>query len=156
MLQAELQKEKEDAIRDFLDQIEEFKYSAATNEFEQTECVICMEAFKEGKMIKRIPNCRHFFHPDCIMQWFESKSQEDEQRCPQCNVVLKTSEMRAAKARNLVMLRQLPGNLDFYAEGKKDGTINLKGMGGKNQSGRVVQTPMKRSSKLDSTGHNQT
>ena len=78
MLQAELQKEKEQAIKDFQDQIEEFMYTADTNEFDQDDCVICMEPFKEGKTIKRIPNCRHFFHPDCIMQWFESKQQEEE------------------------------------------------------------------------------
>lgn len=73
MLQAELQREKDEALKDFLNQIEEHKYSGGCNEFDQQDCVICMEAFKEGKKVKRIPNCRHFFHPECIMQWFESK-----------------------------------------------------------------------------------
>ena len=121
MLQAELRKEKEDAMRDFLNQIEEYDYTKATNEFDMIDCVICMEPFREGAKIKRIPNCRHFFHPECIAQWFESKSQEDEQRCPQCNIVLKTSEMRVAKAKNMVVLQQVPGNLDFYSETKQTG-----------------------------------
>ena len=75
-------------------------YNSGCNEYDQEDCVICMEAFKEGKKVKRIPNCRHFFHSDCIMKWFESKCQEDEQRCPSCNIVLKTSEMRKAKEKN--------------------------------------------------------
>ena len=48
----------------------------------------------------RIPTCKHFFHPICLKKWFESKAQEDEQRCPQCNSVLKTEAMRRAKAEN--------------------------------------------------------
>ena len=62
-------------MEDFLEQIEEMKYTQSLNEFDNDDCVICMEPFKEGKKIKRIPNCRHFFHPKCIDEWFKSKSQ---------------------------------------------------------------------------------
>ena len=65
-------------MKDFLNQIEDWKYTKASNEFDIEDCVICMEPFKEGKMTKRIPNCRHFFHADCISEWFKSKTQEDE------------------------------------------------------------------------------
>ena len=51
-------------------------------------------------MVQRIPTCKHCFHPDCLRKWFTSKTQEDEQRCPQCNQVLKSFEMKAAKEKN--------------------------------------------------------
>ena len=54
----------------------------ASNEFQMTECIICIDNFNQGQNILRIPTCRHFFHPDCLKNWFQSKVQEDEQRCP--------------------------------------------------------------------------
>lgn len=54
----------------------------------------------DGQMMQRVPTCKHMFHPNCLKEWFTSKAQADEQRCPQCNQVLKTTEMKAAKAKN--------------------------------------------------------
>ena len=61
-----------------------------------------MDTFNEKETLKRIPTCRHFFHAHCVDEWFKSKVQEEEQRCPQCNVVLTTAEMKKARESNRV------------------------------------------------------
>ena len=38
-----------------------------------TECVICMEEFKNGDRVLKIPTCKHFFHYECGKKWFDSK-----------------------------------------------------------------------------------
>ena len=72
-------------VKQFMDSLETFDYNDSLNEFDQKDCVICMETFDEGVKINRIPTCRHHFHEQCTIKWFESKTQEEEQRCPQCN-----------------------------------------------------------------------
>eukprot|EP00467_Chlorarachnion_reptans_P015684 CAMPEP_0114517688 /NCGR_PEP_ID=MMETSP0109-20121206/18032_1 /TAXON_ID=29199 /ORGANISM="Chlorarachnion reptans, Strain CCCM449" /LENGTH=388 /DNA_ID=CAMNT_0001698235 /DNA_START=12 /DNA_END=1178 /DNA_ORIENTATION=+ len=42
------------------------------------ECVICMEELAENERIKVLP-CRHGFHPECILPWFEKSG-----ACPIC------------------------------------------------------------------------
>lgn len=37
----------------------------ANDEFGLGECAICMEEFKIGSVVDRIPLCKHFFHPEC-------------------------------------------------------------------------------------------
>ncbi|XP_023536459.1 NEP1-interacting protein-like 2 [Cucurbita pepo subsp. pepo] len=32
-------------------------------------CPICLEEFEDGEFGRRLPNCDHFFHVDCIDQW---------------------------------------------------------------------------------------
>jgi len=59
-----------------------------------------MEKFEEGEEVHRIPVCRHIFNKECLKSWFDSKVQEDEQRCPQCNIILKTAEMQKKRLEN--------------------------------------------------------
>ena len=61
----------------FLSAIEDARFNE-DNEFQILECVICLESFKNGQRIKRIPTCKHFFHPECSDKWFKSKFMEDE------------------------------------------------------------------------------
>lgn len=68
-------------MKEFLNALEESTFTY-NNEFGTNDCVVCLENFLEGHAIKRIPTCRHFFHPHCCAKWFESKIDEDEQRCP--------------------------------------------------------------------------
>lgn len=84
----------------FMNELELVRFDPKNNEFSTTECVICMEAFKPDEIISRIPVCRHFFHENHIREWFERNQAEDEQRCPQCNVTLKTKNMRDKKRQN--------------------------------------------------------
>ena len=80
----------------FLDSLEDAKYNPK-NDFGITDCVVCLEKFVKDEDIKRIPTCKHFFHPKCCDNWFLLKEDETEQKCPQCNLVLKTKEMQALK-----------------------------------------------------------
>lgn len=84
---------KQQNAREFIEQLEELHYTTNTKVLkfaEISDCVICIDPFLDHQKILRIPTCKHFFHPDCLKKWFESKAQEEEQRCPQCNTVLKT------------------------------------------------------------------
>lgn len=51
--------------------MEEVKFKN-DNEFATKECIICIDEFTEGQKLARIPNCRHFFHKDCVKDWLES------------------------------------------------------------------------------------
>jgi hypothetical protein len=55
------------------------------NEFNLSECVICMETFTKGENVRQIPSCRHIFHPDCIMMWLKAQQSYEIQKCPVCN-----------------------------------------------------------------------
>lgn len=85
---------------EFIGAIEDDVFDGAVPLYNIRDCIICMEPFQDGEAIQRIPNCQHAFHSGCLRKWFTSKSQEDEQRCPQCNIVLKTESMKAAKLAN--------------------------------------------------------
>ena len=62
-----------------------YKKNKDVDEFGTSECVICMEEFKNGTEIRKIPSCRHIFHSECIMKWLSGTNQMDQQRCPMCN-----------------------------------------------------------------------
>ena len=42
------------------------------NEFNLTDCVICMDKFENGDNVRQLPSCRHIFHPDCIIKWLKA------------------------------------------------------------------------------------
>eukprot|EP00762_Andalucia_godoyi_P000127 ANDGO_02349.mRNA.1 E3 ubiquitin-protein ligase SDIR1 len=46
----------------------------------ERECVICLEHFKEGDLVRSLP-CMHQFHKDCVDQWFTQQG-----RCPTCKL----------------------------------------------------------------------
>lgn len=64
-------------MKEFLSAIEDLPFSKDMDEFSTEECVICLEKFEDNEMIKRIPTCRHFFHPTCIEAWYKGKVMED-------------------------------------------------------------------------------
>ena len=43
-----------------------------------TECIICMDAFTKGQVVRKLSTCKHIFHPDCLMTWLKSEKQIDE------------------------------------------------------------------------------
>ncbi|KAE8714630.1 RING-H2 finger protein ATL1 [Hibiscus syriacus] len=43
------------------------------------ECAVCLNEFKEDEKLRRIPNCSHVFHIDCIDVWLQSNA-----NCPLC------------------------------------------------------------------------
>lgn len=44
-----------------------------------TECPICMCEYREGEMMRRMPQCGHYFHLNCIDDWLRIKWS-----CPVC------------------------------------------------------------------------
>ncbi|KAL8234967.1 hypothetical protein R6Q59_021067 [Mikania micrantha] len=47
---------------------------------DQDECVVCLEKFKDGEKLGRLP-CAHRFHSVCLLPWLESHAQ-----CPCCRM----------------------------------------------------------------------
>ncbi|XBH84309.1 hypothetical protein VPH35_072526 [Triticum aestivum] len=55
---------------------------AAVGDTREEECVVCLESFKEGDDIRKLP-CSHGFHSCCISDWLRVSC-----LCPQCRFAL--------------------------------------------------------------------
>ena len=64
------------------------KGNKAIDEYNTSECVVCMDVFIEGKIIRRLPTCHHIFHDKCLMKWLDGPTQQQSQKCPMCNAEL--------------------------------------------------------------------
>ena len=53
-------------------------YIILNREFENNECIICLEYMTKGDKIK-ILECGHIYHYNCINDWFKIKRE-----CPLC------------------------------------------------------------------------
>jgi len=51
---------------------------------ECTSCTICIEEFIRGEKLILLPQCGHFFHPQCITPWL----QEKKGSCPLCQTMV--------------------------------------------------------------------
>ncbi|KAK9060691.1 hypothetical protein SSX86_021397 [Deinandra increscens subsp. villosa] len=49
---------------------------------DQEECVVCLEKFKAGEKVDRLP-CAHRFHSTCLLPWLEGHA-----HCPCCRMSL--------------------------------------------------------------------
>ncbi|XP_021296630.1 E3 ubiquitin-protein ligase RING1-like [Herrania umbratica] len=47
-------------------------------------CIVCLEEFEEGEILKRLP-CLHHYHGDCIIPWLRIRA-----TCPLCRYELPT------------------------------------------------------------------
>ncbi|GMN53939.1 hypothetical protein TIFTF001_023077 [Ficus carica] len=50
---------------------------------EHTECSVCLSALDDGEIARRLPNCKHTFHVECIDKWLSSQS-----TCPICRTAV--------------------------------------------------------------------
>ena len=57
-------------------------YNTLETEFES--CSICMENFSSNSIVRKLNNCGHIFHVDCVDTWFETNI-----RCPVCRTDLR-------------------------------------------------------------------
>ncbi|XP_020594425.1 RING-H2 finger protein ATL67-like [Phalaenopsis equestris] len=55
------------------------EFSFSVNGGEEGLCSICLNEYKEGQMLKRMPECRHCFHIGCIDSWLRRHG-----TCPIC------------------------------------------------------------------------
>ncbi|KAJ6313242.1 hypothetical protein OIU76_011175 [Salix suchowensis] len=51
-----------------------------------TECAVCLNEFQEAEKLRRIPNCSHAFHIDCIDVWLQSNA-----NCPLCRTSISST-----------------------------------------------------------------
>ncbi|CAK5084947.1 unnamed protein product [Meloidogyne enterolobii] len=56
----------------------------------ETECPICQQEYIEGEQLE-ITECGHFYHQDCIVEWFKMEGGRNHGTCPTCRSVLKIS-----------------------------------------------------------------
>ena len=81
------------------------------DQFNVQECTICLEEFKNGDNITRIPLCEHFFHPNCIKKWLNRQNKNNENnKCPLCNTVLTVDKLK--KALRQIKMKEMDPNGD--------------------------------------------
>ena len=72
-------KDKNLNMKNKIEQIKQVYYK--TNKFDNFECSICFDIFKENELLKQL-NCKHIFHKECLSQWLLN-----EKKCPICNKI---------------------------------------------------------------------
>ena len=72
-------KNKNDGIKNKIDNISQVYYK--NNKFDNFECSICFDEFKENELLKQL-RCKHIFHKECLSQWLLN-----EKKCPICNKI---------------------------------------------------------------------
>lgn len=72
------------------------------DEFGISECTICLEKFRDGEKLSKLPTCRHFFHTECILRWFMGEQQRESQKCPMCNLEVTVAAIKLANKQNLI------------------------------------------------------
>lgn len=45
-----------------------------------SECHICLEEYKQGETLLKLPVCSHAYHKECIVEWMGVR----DSRCPDC------------------------------------------------------------------------
>ncbi|KAI5076961.1 hypothetical protein GOP47_0009026 [Adiantum capillus-veneris] len=57
--------------------------NAKTNQDRLAGCVVCLNAFEEGEVLRLLPKCGHSFHQNCIDMWLFSHV-----TCPLCRSII--------------------------------------------------------------------
>lgn len=63
--------------------LKEFEQTFIQNNFEE-QCSICLEVYQANDKILKL-YCNHFFHKECLQQWFRNKK---ENNCPLCRIII--------------------------------------------------------------------
>ena len=62
-------------------------YRNTNNEYEQTECSICLEPFRTDEHLAKLV-CKHIFHLTCFTEWVQAVNVIEHLKCPICNRIL--------------------------------------------------------------------
>lgn len=57
----------------------------SADEPSEVMCSICFVAFEGGVQVTSLPQCNHYFHQECIREWFKSHG-----TCPICRLNIKS------------------------------------------------------------------
>jgi hypothetical protein len=90
---------------------------------DETKCVMCLESYRHGQSIRRLP-CKHEFHRECIDMWLVFSMAYQQRACPLCKrdpcieMILPTKVERlattepsaASSGRTQQIARQSPGS----------------------------------------------
>ncbi|XP_058764681.1 RING-H2 finger protein ATL5-like [Vicia villosa] len=60
-----------------------FTYSSSAVSCTLHDCAICLSEYTDGDECRKLPNCDHVFHSQCIDRWFTSQSS-----CPLCRALV--------------------------------------------------------------------
>ncbi len=78
---------------DVIAKIAQMKFDGNLLKKDVEACAICMDQFKEGQEITPLPcNDAHYFHSECIGDWFDSN-----QTCPMCRQPITEEAMKEQK-----------------------------------------------------------
>ena len=72
-------KKESNKLKDKIMKIPQIYYKK--NEFDNFECLICIDEFKENELLKQL-KCGHIFHKECLSQWLLNND-----NCPGCNKI---------------------------------------------------------------------
>jgi len=72
------------------------------------ECEICLEEYKNGEELKRLP-CMHIFHSKCIESWLATESVCPNCRTDFCDAIKAASNPEAVSAQGSAALASVPG-----------------------------------------------
>ncbi|XP_030524187.1 RING-H2 finger protein ATL63 [Rhodamnia argentea] len=81
------------------------------------ECVVCLGGFEENDVGRRLPECGHGFHVDCIDTWLRSRAS-----CPVCREPVVASMRDEAKNKNKLAVAE-DANSDDSAQESRDPTV---------------------------------
>ncbi|KAM5554016.1 RING-H2 finger protein ATL56 [Rosa sericea] len=65
----------------------------ASSSSAQSDCVVCLDAFREGQWCRKLPACGHLFHRRCLDTWLVKVS-----ACPICRTPVQLDLGNAASA----------------------------------------------------------
>lgn len=72
-------------------------------------CAVCLYEFERHEEIRRLANCRHIFHRNCLDRWMDL----DRKTCPLCRTQFVPYDMQSAFNERLWAAAGIP---DFYGD----------------------------------------
>ncbi|CAI9089271.1 OLC1v1023818C1 [Oldenlandia corymbosa var. corymbosa] len=94
-----------------------------------TECSVCLSLLEDGEIARKLPNCGHVFHSECIDTWLNSQS-----TCPICRTGV---EPRPGSLAVIPEPREGAVGVPVIPIGPSECGANLEGTSGVGGSARI-------------------